>query len=277
MLWKKTALLFFVFAVWARADADPAALQKQIQDLEKRERRENQKVDQAEEQDRVKLRARERDELAKAQRDADAAATQATATAMTTGTTATIDTAKLAAAKFAQDEVRNLIQNQLGAEITLQYTKQRNEITRRYALERARLEAQQAGGDAAGDDAAKQKDLAIKTAELNNKYQEKYDDLALQQSTEEFKLRYSHQTKLNAAERDLGARTTKFLFEQTQKGGAAGFNPAADPEIQKLTAARDAEKNALETDLDELRAKYNAKRTDIDNAKEDDTAKLNGS
>ncbi|MDI1320550.1 MAG: hypothetical protein PSW75_10220, partial [bacterium] len=81
--------------------------------------------------------------------------------------------------------------------------------------------------------------------------------------------------KINAAERDLAALTGKHLMEQTQKGSAAAYNPAADPEFTKLSAVRDAARSALETALDELRAKFNARRTDVDNAKEDEMAKLN--
>ena len=264
--------LFLGVAALAYAQPDPAALQKQVQDLERRERREQQKIDQAEEQDRIKLRARERDELARVQRESAVVATQASATMVATGSMAAIDTTKLAAAKFSEDEVRNLIQNQLGADITNQYARQRNEVTRKYALERAKLDDQQLEGD----DAAKQRDLAIKTAELNARFQEKYDDLAVELAGEEAKLRFAQTTKINAAERDLAARTAKYLFEQSQKGAAATYNPTADPEYSKLVAARDQAKNALETALDELRAKYNVKRTDLDNAKEDEQAKLSG-
>ena len=127
-----------------------------------------------------------------------------------------------------------------------------------------------------GDDAAKQHDLALKTAELNGKFQGQYDDLELEQAAEEAKVRFSHTTKINTAERDLSALMAKHMLDQAGKGNAAAWNPAADPDFGKLTAARDQAKGDLETALDELRAKFTGRRTDIDNAKEDELAKLNG-
>ena len=261
--------------VLALADAapDPAAVQKQIQDLEKQQRREAQKIDQAEEQERIKLRARERDELAKVQRDTSSAVATATTGAVATGTTAAFDPAKFAQLKFAEDEVHNLIQNQLGAEISLRFDRERKALDRKYALQRAKLEAQQID---AGDDTAKQRETATKTADLNDQYQQKYDDLALEQATEEAKVRYARTTAINTAERDLAALMNKRMLDQTSKPGAAPWNPAADPDYAKLTAARDQAKNELETALDEVRAKFSSRKTDLDNAKEDDLAKLNG-
>jgi hypothetical protein len=272
MSWKIIAPLVLCLATVVHADPDPAAYQKQTQDIERREKRELQKVDQAEEQDRIKLRTRERDALAQVQRDNAVIATGASASVMATGNLASIDTTKLAQAKFNEDEVHNMINNQATPEMMSQYTLQRAAINRKYALERAKLDADQL----TGDDAAKQKDLAIKTAELNAKYQEQYDNLANEQAGEEAKLRFAQTTKVNAAERDLAAMTAKYMFDQSKKGAAASFNITADPDYLKLTAARDQVKSALDTALDELRAKYNAKRTDIDNAKEDEQAKLSG-
>jgi len=269
----KAAPLFLCFTALVVAQSDPAALQKQQQDIDRRERRENQKIEQAEEQERIKLRTRERDELAKVQRDSVVAAGTATATMAATGSLATVDVNRFAQLKFAEDEVRNLIQNQLTPEMDVRFQKERNAVTRKFTLERAKLEAQQLTD---GEDAAKQRDRAVKTAELNAKFQEQTDAVAVEQALEEAKLRFAHTTKLNAAERDLAALTAKHLMEQSNKGAAAVYNPMADPEFTKLSAVRDAAKSALETALDELRAKFNARRTDLDNAKEDELAKLNG-
>lgn len=255
------------------AQPDPAALQKQQQDIERRERRENQKIDQAEEQERIKLRTRERDELAKVQRDATVAASTTTAAVMATGSMSVIDTTRFAQLKFTEDEVHNLINNQLTPEMAARIQKERNAGSRRFALERAKLDAQQID---AGEDTAKQRAQAGKTADLNAKYQEQTDNLAVELSLEEAKLRFAHTTKINTIERDLAALMAKHLLEQSGKGAAATFNPAADPEFTKLSATRDAAKSVLETALDELRAKFNVRRTDIDNAKEDELAKLSG-
>ena len=261
------------FPLFSFAESDPAAVQKQQQDIERRERRENQKIEQTEEQDRIKLRTRERDELAKIQRDATVAAGTATAALVASGSMSAFDPVKLAQYKFAEDEVHNLINNQLTPEMDAKFQKDRNAISRKYTLERAKLEAQQID---AGDDTAKQKSQAEKTADLNTKYQEQSDDLAIELSVQEAKLRFTYTTKLNAAERDLAAMVAKHLFARAGKGAAAAYNPAADPEYVKLAAARDAVKSEMETALDELRAKFNVRRTDIDNAKEDELAKANG-
>lgn len=273
MLLKKLAPWFLCGAALGFAQPDPAALQKQTQDLERRERREQQKIDQAEEQERIKLRSREREELARVQRDSATAAGTATATVVATGSLASLDYTKLAQLKFAEDEVRNLIQNQLGAEITVRFDRDRKALERKYTLERAKLEAQQID---AGDDTAKQKEQALKTADVNAKFQEQLDNLASEQAGEEAKLRFSHTTRINAAERDLAELTTRHILQQSAKGSAAMFNPTTDPEYAKLAAARDQARNNLETALDELRAKDSARTTDIQNAKEDELAKVAG-
>lgn len=266
------ALLLFS-SLAARAETDPATLQKQQQDIEHRERRENQKVDQAEEQERIKLRTRERDELARLQRESAVTVGTVTATALASGNVGMIDATKLAQMKFAEDEVHNLINNQLTPEMESRFQKDRNAINRKFTLERAKLEAQQ--GDS-GEDAAKVRHQAEHTAEINAKYQEQTDDLAVEQALEEAKLRFAHTTKINTAERDLAAMVTKHIVNQANKGAAAVYNPASDPEYTKLSAVRDGARSALDTALDELRAKYNVRRTDIDNAREDELAKVGG-
>ena len=265
--------LLLLSSLVLRAEPDPAALQKQQQDIDRRERRETQKVDQAEEQERIKLRTRERDELAKVQRDATATAATATASIAATGTLAGLDPVKLAQLKFAEDEVHNLINNQLTPEMDARFQKDRNSIARKFTLERAKLEAAQIDG---GEDSAKQRAAAEKTADINAKFQEQADDLAVEQALEEAKLRFSNTSKINATERDLAAMVAKHLIDQAGKGSAAMYNPAADPNYTKLSAARDAAKSELETALDELRAKFNVRRTDIDNAREDELAKSAG-
>ncbi len=269
----KAAPFFLCFAALVVAQSDSGALQKQQEDIDRRERRENQKIEQAAEQERIKLRTRERDELAKVQRESAVAAGTATATVVATGSLATVNVTRFAQLKFSEDEVRNLIQNQLAPEMDARFQKERNAVTRKFTLERAKLEAQQL---TEGEDAATQRDRAVKIAEVSAKLQEQTDEVAVEQSLEEAMLRFAHTTKLNAVERDIAALTGKHLLEQSAKGTAAVYNPTADPEFTKLSAVRDAAKNALETALDELRAKFNARRTDIDNAKEDELAKFNG-
>ena len=271
MPFSKFLLFFLPFTTLVWAQADSAAREKQLRDLERRESRERQKIDQAEEQERIKLRTRERDELAKVQLEATAAAGTTTAAVVATGSLAVVDTDKLAKLKLAQDEVHNLIDNQLGADISARYEHERNALTRKYNLERAKLEAEQID---AGDDTAKQRDRAIKTAEINAKFQEQLDDLALAEANDTAKLRFTHTTKINTAESDLAALTSKLLFAQSGKNTTAGFNLTANPDFIKLSAARDQAKSMLETALDELRASYRTRHTDIDNAKEDELAKL---
>ena len=269
-----TLLSLLITLPLAWAEVDSAALDKQLKDVDRRESRERQKVDQAEEQDRIKLRSRERDELARVQRENTAVAMQAMGTITATGNIAHVDTAALAKAKFAEDEVRNLMQNQDGAEISRRFDHERRALDRKFALERAHIEAQRID---AGDDTAKQRDVANKTADINNRFQERDDDLTLEEAAEEAKLRFTYTTKLNAAERDLADMVAKHMFAQIEKGSAAGaYNPAADPEYTKLAAVRDQAKNGLDTALEEMHAKFNTRRTDISNEKEDEVAKLSG-
>ena len=269
---KLTALSLLLVAS-AAAQADPAALERQQKDIERKESRELQKVDQAEEQERIKLRTRQRDELAKIQRDLNATALTSTVAVAATGTMGAVNTAKLAEYQFAEAELSNLLENQLGAELNARFNRERKAINRKYALERAKLEAQQMTGS---EDAAKQRDQALKLADVAAKYQEPFDNLDLEQEAESAKLRFSHTTKVNAAERDLAAMVAKHLMDQAGKGAAAAYNPAADPEFNRLSTVRDEAKNALQTALDELHAKFDVRRTDINNALDDEKAKITG-
>ena len=264
-------VLFLVLVASALAQADPAAYERQQKEIERKEARELQKVDQAQEQERIKLRSRERDELAKIQRDINTTALTSTAAVVASGNMASVNTAKLAEYKFAQDEFANLLHNQLEAEVDGRFNRDRKAINRKYALERAKLEAQQLEGE----DAAKQRSQAVKLAEVTGKFQEQFDNLDLEFEAEAAKLRLANTTKVNAAERDLSAMVSKHIMEQAGKGTAAtAYNPAVDPEFNKLSAVRDDAKNALQTALDELRAKFDVRRTDINNAQEDEKAKI---
>lgn len=269
----KIPALSLLLAATVIAQADPTAVERQQKDLERKESRELQKVDQAEEQERIKLRAFERDELAKLQRDMNVTALNGTVAVAATGSYSAIDATKLAQHKFLQDELNNLVLNQRGAEMATRFNRDRKAINRKYSLERAKLDAAQVGD---GEDAAKQRDQAMKIAEVTAKYQEQFDNLDLEQETESAKLRYSHTTKINAAERDLAALMAKQLLDQANKGAAAIYNPMADPAFTKLSATRDEVKNSLETAFDELRAKLAVRRTDISNALDDEKAKITG-
>ena len=272
MHFPRTPALFLLLAALASAQSDPAAMERQQKDLERKESRELQKVDQAQEQERIKLRARERDELAKIQRDINTTAMTSTAAVVASGSMTAVNTAKLADYKFAQDEFANLLHNQLEAEVDGRFNRERKAINRKYGLERAKLEAQQLEGE----DAAKQRAQAVKLAEATDKYQEQFDNLDLEFEAESAKLRLAYTTKVNAAERDLSALVSKHIMEQAGKNSAAPYNPAADPEFNKLSAVRDDAKNALQTAVDELRAKFDVRRTDISNAQEDEKAKITG-
>src|SRR4051812_3607041 len=139
----KHIVFALLLTVRAAAQVDPAALERQQKDIERRESRELQKVDQAAELERIKLRARERDELAKIQRDINTTALTSSAAVAATGSMGSINTAKLADYKFAQDEFANLLHNQLEPEVDGRFNRDRKAINRKYALERAKLEAQQ--------------------------------------------------------------------------------------------------------------------------------------
>ena len=265
--------LFLVLAACLSAHADPAAVERQQKEIERKESRELQKVDQAQEQERIKLRARERDELAKIQRDINTTAMTSTAAVAASSNMASVNTAKLADYKLAQDEFANLLHNQLEPEMDGRFNRDRKAINRKYALERAKLEADQLEGE----DAAKQRSQAVKLAETTDKFQEQFDNLDLEFEAESAKLRFANTTKINTAERDLAAMIAKHIMEQAGKGAAAAaYNPATDPDFNKLSVVRDDAKNALQTAVEELRAKFDARRTDISNAQEDEKAKITG-
>ncbi len=83
--------------------------------------------------------------------------------------------------------MHNLINNQLTPEMDARFQKERNAIARKFDLERAKLDAQQIDG---GDDTAKQRATAEKRRTSTRNFQEQTDDLAVEQSLEEAKLRF---------------------------------------------------------------------------------------
>lgn len=281
----KTPLLLSVFAatiLTAWADPDPAALQRERAALERGFDREEQKINQAQEQAMIKVHARERELRAAAEREGTAGVD--VATYMMTAGAKGIDFDKIAAAKLATDEVNNQVAHQLTPDVDDTIQAQRDALNRRRTLELAKFDAK-AIPTAEGSDKAR--DEQIQRAELNAKWQEKTDALDREERCALQKLEFEQTSKLNAIEAQIYALQQKqawMVQKKLQEESQAGKTPdmtayaqalsSTSPEAKPLVAKRDELKNGLQTAREELSAQYNVKRTDVQNQREDDLAKI---
>ena len=281
----KTYLLLPLFAaafLTAGADPDPAALQRGRAALERGFDREDQKISQAQEQAMIKVRARERELRAAAERDSTAGVDLATF--MMTAGAKGIDFDKIAAAKLATDEVSNQVNHQLTPEAEQTIQAQRDALNRRRTLELAKFDAKMIPD---GEGADKARDEQIKRAELNAQWQEKTDALDREERRTLQKLEFEQTSKLNAVEAQIYAlqqkqawAAQKKLQEESQGGKTPDMTAyaqalaSASPEAKSLIVKRDELKNALQTAREELSAQYSVKRTDLQNQRDDDLAKL---
>jgi BMFP domain-containing protein YqiC len=139
--------------------------------------------------------------------------------------------------------------------------------------------------EAEGSDKAR--DEQFKRAEFNAQWQEKFDALDREERRAQQKLEFEQTSKLNALEAQIYALQQKQAWaaqKKMQEESKAGKTPdmtayaqalsAVSPEAKVLTAQRDELKNALQTAREKLSAQYSVKRTDLQNQRDDDLAKL---
>lgn len=274
--------LLVAAAVAVRAEPDVAALQRERTTLERNFEREGQKIDQAQAQAMIKVRSQERELRAKADRGNTNGVDLATYM-MSAGTTG-IDFDKIAEAKLATDEVNNRMANQLTPQAEEPFQEQRDALNRRRTLELAKFDTKMLG-DAEGAD--KQRDYLTKQAEINSQFQEKTDAIDREERRATNQLTFEQTSKINALEAQIfvvqqkqAVAAAKKIQDDAKAGKQADMTAYAQivstttPELQKLVAQRDELKNALQTSREEVNAQYNVKRTDIQNQRDDELAKL---
>ena len=281
---KKLLLLpLLSFATLAAfAEIDVAALQRERATLERNFEREGQKIDQAQEQAMIKVRSQERELRTKA----DHGNTNGVdlATYILTSGTKGIDFDKLAESKLAMDEVGNRVANQLTPQAEAPFQEQRDALSRRRTLELAKFDTKMLG-DVEGAD--KQRDYLIKQAEINAQFQEKTDAVNREERHATDQLTFEQTTKINTVEAQIFVLQQKQIVaaqKKIQDEAKAGKQPdmtayaqlasAPTPEMQKLITQRDELKNSMQTSREEVNAQYNVKRTDIQNQRDDELAKL---
>jgi hypothetical protein len=260
------------------AEPDPEALARQRAQLERNFDRESQKIDQANEQAMIPLNAKRRELSAKIDRDNSTSLNLASYLA-SDGKTG-LDIEKLKQVRFEQLEGSNQIDRQMFADIEEATQAKRDALDRRRNLERAKFDANAITGS---EDAAKLRDEAIKRAEITAKWQEKIDALNREGRRAEFKLSLERHTAINHQEAEIFATEQKAAADamrQLNKGGDPKTNnmltvaQKSNELTQPLKAKRDEAVNALETALEELRANYSVRRTDLENERDDEIAKV---
>ena len=230
----------------------------------------------------IKVHAQERDLRAAAERDSTAGVDLATY--MLTAGAKGLDFDKIAAAKLAVDEISNRVNHQLTPAAEEPFQVQRDALNRRRTLELAKFDAKIIPD---GEGADKLRESQVKRAELDARWQEKFDALEREERQAGQKLDFEQTSKINAAEAKIYALQQKQawaaqakLTEDTKAGKPADMTAytqaltQATPELKAAAAQRDDLKNALQTAHEELTAQYNAKRTDLQNERDDEVAKL---
>jgi hypothetical protein len=271
-----------VTALVALAAPDFSAFQRERATLERGFEREEQKIDQAQEQAMIKIHSQERELRAAAERGGTAGVDPATY--MLSGGTKGVDTEKMGQAKLAADEVSNRVANQLTPDAEEPFQAERAALNRRRTLELAKFDTKMIP-DVEG--AEKLRDQQIKRAELTARWEEKFDALEREERRAARKLEFEQTSKLNAVEAKLfvlqqqqAMAAQKKLQEEAQAGRApdmavySQLMTTVSPEAKALLVQKDELKNALQTAQEELSAQFGVKRTDLQNQRDDELAKL---
>lgn len=265
-------------AVVMAADADPA---KERARIEREYTRDTQKVDQAREQAMIPVNSKRRELAAKVERENSTVLNLSTY--LLTNGASGVDFDKIQQIRFEQLEGTNRIERQMIADVDDKAQEKRDEFERRRTLDLSRLDAQ---AITEGEEAAKQRAAAIKRAEITAKWQEKIDALNREGHRAEAKLSLEKHTELNRLDAEIYVTEQKALFDALKKmqaesksgkdAGAAYANALrpVNQATQALKEKRDTLSNEIETALEQLRAKFNAQRTDLENGRDDDLAKI---
>lgn len=247
-------VLMFVFLAVGLATASED-LMRAAAEIESRYQRQVDQIEARQDQERIKLNARLRDERAKVQRAAQA----------TVGAVALMaDPAKLAQIQFDEAELSNRFENEWERALTDRFDQERATLERKKALESAKLAAQHLE---AGEETAKYRDLALKGAEITERWQEKFDALRFEESAALASALRAGRTQENLAAKAMA----EWLARQMTKAAESGqiFNAMGDSAYLELTAKRDDARNATETEQETIRAKFEAQRRELERERDE--------
>jgi len=261
------------------AGPDVAAIQREQVALDQRNTRESQRIEQAQEEAMIPVRAKVRDLRAKAEREFRAASL-AVVPALTAGKTG-IDTAAIEQAKFALLEVDNIEANQLEPEGLEPFEAQRQAWSRQHDIAKAKIEAMLFDGMEGGE---KARDAVVHKAEIMAKWSEKLDALGLELARAQRQLQLEHTSRINKAEARLVALGVKAsaamnarIQQKLKKGEAPTAEDAApqpDPAQPAVEAERDEARNALQTALEKVQASFTPRRNELENQRDEELAKI---
>lgn len=237
------------------------ALLRATMAVENRYRRQADQIDTRQEQERIKLNTRLREERAKIQRGAQATV----ANALVSGG----DPRQLAQIQFEEAELTNRHDNDWELALNDRFEAERAALERAKALELARLAAQHLE---AGEETAKVRALAEKSAEVSDRWQERLDALRFEESAALGAARLAGRTKENIAAKAMAA----WLAQQMVKAQETGqlFNALADPAYLDLTAKRDEARNDTETGQETLRAEFDERRRELERQRDEELGAL---
>lgn len=263
------------------ADPDFAALARERQELDRRIERESQKIDQAQEQALIPVRAKVRELQMQTER-AFQAASLAIGAAMLNGKD-TVDTSAVEKAKFERLEVDNLENNQLAPESLDAFDDRRAALSREQEVGTAKIEAKMFAGQEGG---AKLAEKLVRKAEITARWSEKIRSAEKELERATRKLQLEHTTRINRAEARIAALEIKAgvimnarIREKAARGEApmpADVIPVADPATPAAEAERDAARNALQTALEQQQADFSPRRTELENQRDEELAKIEG-
>ena len=238
-------------------------LMRAAAEIENRYQRQFDQIEARHDQERIKLNSRLRDGRAKVQRAAQA--TVAGAVALMG------DPAKLAQIQFDEAELSNRFENEWERAVTDRFDQERATLERKKALESAKLAAQHLD---AGEETAKYRDLALKGAEITERWQEKLDALRFEESAALASALRAGRTKENLAAKAMAEWLAQRLAKAQESGQI--FNAMGDAAYLDLTAKRDDARNATETEQETIRAKFEAQRRELERARDEAMSALMG-
>ena len=236
--------------LWLGADAgraqDEAAMRREAREIERKFGAEERQLEARFDQERIQLRSTTRERLA-------------------------------AEATFAKAEIEAEMDYWLEPSLSARQQRELAAINRRRAQVSTELAARYLD---AGEDTAAMRTRVQQASAIEARWQEKLDELEFERSIETAKLQRARRRAENEFSRDQAALLLRNLAKAAADPDGAGaaaagaglFGAMGDPEMVALQEKRDEAINACEREIEELSARLDVRRADLEARRDDELA-----
>ena len=226
-------------------------------------------------QERIQLRSTTRERLAAVERELQAKMAAALNTMAASG--GAMNLGGTAEATFAKAEIEAEMDYWLEPSLSARQQRELAAINRRRAQVSTELAARYLD---AGEDTAAMRTRVQQASAIEARWQEKLDELEFERSIETAKLQRARRRAENEFSRDQAALLLRNLAKAAADPDGAGaaaagaglFGAMGDPEMVALQEKRDEAINACEREIEELSARLDVRRADLEARRDDELA-----